>query len=96
VLHNCLRQDVALYLQSVGNDIFQLQHLGASRVKQRQLSADFLRWDPCPEGAKAKWYKCGLVLAQKVPDFLCLTHTNSLEFLQPFLGYNQLLHLLLG
>jgi hypothetical protein len=81
VLRNRLCQDVALCLQTVGDDIFQLQHLGASRVKQRELSADFLSWDPGPEGAEAKGYKCGLDLAQKIPNFLCLTHTNSLEVL---------------
>jgi hypothetical protein len=31
-----------------------------------------------------------------VSHFLCLTHTNNLEVLQPFLGYSQLLHPLLG
>jgi hypothetical protein len=87
---------VALYLQPVGDNIFQLQHLGANIVKQWELSADFLSWDLGPEGAKAKGYKCGLGLAQKVPDFLCLTHTNSLEVLQPFLGCSQLLQRLLG
>jgi hypothetical protein len=96
VLRNGLRQDAALCLQLVGDDIFQLQHLGASRVKQRELSADFLSWDPGPEGAEAKGYKCRLDLDQKVLDFLCLAHTNNLEDLQPFLGCNQLLHLLLG
>jgi hypothetical protein len=96
VLHNRLRHDAGLYFQPIGDDIFQLQHLGASRVKQQELNADFLSWDPGPEGAKAKGYKCRPGLEQKVPDFLCLTHTNSLEVLQPFLGCNQLLHLLLG
>jgi hypothetical protein len=96
VLRNCLRQDAALYLQSAGDDIFQLQHLSASRVKQRELSADFLSWDLRPEAAEAKGYKCELDLAQKILDFLCLTHTNSLEALQPFLSCSQLLHLLLG
>jgi hypothetical protein len=91
-----LCQDAALFLQPVGDDIFQLQHLGASRVKQRDLSIDFLSWDPGPEGAEVKEYKCELGLAQKVPDFLCLIHTNSLEVLQPFLGYSQLLYLLLS
>jgi hypothetical protein len=95
VLRNHLRQDVALCLQPVGDDIFQLQHLGTSRVKQQDLSIDFLSWDPGPEGAEAEGYKWGLGLAQKFPDFLCLTHTNSLEVLQLFLGCNQLLHLLL-
>jgi hypothetical protein len=96
MLRNHLRQDAALCLQPVGDDIIQLQHLGASRIKQQELSADFLSWDPRPEGAEAKGYKCGLGLAQKVPDFLCLTHMNSLEVLELFLGCSQLLHLLLG
>jgi hypothetical protein len=96
VLRNRLREDAALYLQPAGDDIFQLRHLGASRVKQWELSVDFLSWDPGPEGAEAKGYKCGLGLAQKVPDFLCLTHTNNLEVLQPFLGCSQLLHQLLS
>jgi hypothetical protein len=87
VLRNYLHQDAVLCLQPVGDDIFQPQNLGASRVKQQELSADFLSWDPRPEGAQAKGYKCGLSLAQKVLDFLCLAHTNSLEVLQPFLGY---------
>jgi hypothetical protein len=39
---NRLRQDAALCIQPVSDDIFQLQHLAASRVKQRELSADFL------------------------------------------------------
>jgi hypothetical protein len=86
VLHNHLHQDAALCLQPVGDGIFQLQHLGASRVNQRELSTNFLSWDPRLEGAEAKGYKCKLGLAQKVPDFLCLTHTNSLEVLQPFFG----------
>jgi hypothetical protein len=63
VLRNYFRQVAALYLQPVGDDIFQLQHLGASRVKQRQLSTDFLSWNPKPEGAEAKGYKCRLGLA---------------------------------
>jgi hypothetical protein len=96
VLCDRLHQDVALCLQPVGDDIFQLQHLGVSRVKQWELSADFLSWDLEPEGTEAKRYKCGLGLAQKVLDFLCLTHTNNLEVLQPFLDCSQLLHLLLG
>jgi hypothetical protein len=96
VLRNRLRQDAALCLQPIRDDIFQLQHLGASRVKQQELSTDFLSWNPGPEGAEAKGYKCGLGLAQIVLDFLCLTHTNSLEVRQPFLGCSQLLHLLLG
>jgi hypothetical protein len=29
-------------------------------------------------------------------NFLCLTHTDNLEVLQPFLSYSQLVHLLLG
>jgi hypothetical protein len=81
VLCNRLCQDAARYLQPVGDNIFQLWHLGTSRVKQRDLSADFLSWDPGPEGVGAKGYKCGLDLAQKVPNFLFLAHTNSLEFL---------------
>jgi hypothetical protein len=81
VLRNRLRQEAALCLQPVGDDIFQLQHLGASRVKQREHNADFLSWDPGTKGAEARGYKCGLGLALKVPDFLCLTHTNSLEVL---------------
>jgi hypothetical protein len=96
VLRNRLHQDAALCLQPAGDDILQLRHLGASRVKQRELSADFPSWDLGPEGAEAKGYKCGLGLAQEVPDFLCLTHTNNLEVLQLFLGCSQLLHLLLG
>jgi hypothetical protein len=61
----------------------------------RELSANFLHRDPRLEGAKAKGHKCGPGLAQKVPDFLRLAHTDSLEVLQPFLSYSQLLHLLL-
>jgi hypothetical protein len=54
-----------------------------------------LRRDRGPEGAEAKWHKCGLSLSHKVPDFLRLAHTDNLEVLQPFLSYSQLLHLLL-
>jgi hypothetical protein len=79
MLRSRLRQDAAICLQPTGDDIFQLQYLGTNRVKQRELSTDFLSWDPGPEGVEAKGYKCGLGLAQKVPDYLCLAHTSSLE-----------------
>jgi hypothetical protein len=40
VLRNCVHQDAALCLQAAGDDIFQLQHFGTSRIKQRKLSLE--------------------------------------------------------
>jgi hypothetical protein len=79
--HTYLHQDVAHRLQLATDNMFQLRHFDASRIKQRDLGADFLHRDPGPERVEAKGHQCVLGLAQEVPDFLRLARTDSSEVL---------------
>jgi hypothetical protein len=72
ILHHCLRQGVALYLQLVVADFLQLQHLGSCGVKKWESGADLLHWIPGVEGTEVEGRECSLGLAQEVLDFLCL------------------------
>jgi hypothetical protein len=88
-----LSHGAAFLLQLATDDLLQLQHLGPSRVKQRECGADLFHWILGVEGAEVEGHQHSFGLAKKVPDSLRLACPSCLELLQLFVSAGQLLDL---